>query len=561
MNTNKSGVRALVSLCVAHGVRQVIISPGSRNAPITIAFENHPEIKTYSIVDERSAGFVALGMALKTKEPTAVVCTSGSALLNYAPAVVEAFYQHIPLVVISADRPNEFINQGLGQSIEQHNLLSNIVKKSVSLPNIIVDNNQQWYCERLINEALLASKTGKTGPVHINVPLSEPLYELTSEPFENPKHIKYSSVAKAQWSIPEVERFQKTLILVGQNQIGQELNDILSELSKQSNIQIWTESTSNVAHPNFIDGIDKLLASFSENDTLLFAPELLITIGDAIVSKRIKSYLQQVNNFEHWQIGQSPEVVDTYKHLTHIFEGNEIEWLLIFKNQLPKNSNSTYQSIGLTQKQQLEKAHNTYCEAADYSDFSVYDAICKALLNNDIDIHVANSAAIRYMQLFERSAGQTYYCNRGTSGIDGSTSTAVGAAMVTEKPVWFLTGDISFLYDSNAFWNEKLPKNLKVVIVNNHGGGIFRLIDGPNKTKVLDQYLETHHQLDAANICAQHKVAYQIAQNIEEVNNGIAWLQEQESTAVLEIFTPRLLNSDILKDYFKYIKNYTYGNN
>jgi 2-succinyl-5-enolpyruvyl-6-hydroxy-3-cyclohexene-1-carboxylate synthase len=561
MNTNKSGVRALVSLCVAHGVRQVIISPGSRNAPITIAFENHPEIKTYSIVDERSAGFVALGMALKTKEPTAVVCTSGSALLNYAPAVVEAFYQHIPLVVISADRPNEFINQGLGQSIEQHNLLSSIVKKSVSLPNIIVDNNQQWYCERLINEALLAAKTGKTGPVHINVPLSEPLYELTSEPFENPKHIKYSSVAKAQWSIPEVERFQKTLILVGQNQIGQELNDILSELSKQSNIQIWTEATSNVAHPNFIDGIDKLLASFSINDTLLFAPELLITIGDAIVSKRIKSYLQQVNNFEHWQIGQSPEVVDTYKHLTHIFEGNEIEWLLSFKNQLPKNSNSTYQSIGLTQKQQLEKAHNTYCEAADYSDFSVYDAICKALLNNDIDIHVANSAAIRYMQLFERSASQTYYCNRGTSGIDGSTSTAVGAAMVTEKPVWFLTGDISFLYDSNAFWNEKLPKNLKVVIVNNHGGGIFRLIDGPNKTKVLDQYLETHHQLDAANICAQHKVAYQIAQNIEEVNNGIAWLQEQESTAVLEIFTPRLLNSDILKDYFKYIKNYTYGNN
>lgn len=561
MNTNKSGVRALVSLCVAHGVRQVIISPGSRNAPITIAFENHPSINTYSIVDERSAGFVAMGMALKTKEPTVVVCTSGSAMLNYAPAVVEAFYQHIPLVVISADRPNEYINQGLGQSIEQHNLLTNIVKKAVSLPNIITDKNQQWYCERLINEALLAAKTGKSGPVHINVPLSEPLYDLTDEEFEAPKPITQTSPNAIQWRIPEVTGFDKILILVGQNQKGEELNGILSELSKQTNIQIWTEATSNVAHPNYIDGIDKLLASFNQDDESHFAPELLITIGDAIVSKRIKSYLQQANNFEHWQIGQSPEVVDTYKHLTHIFEGNEIEWLLSFKNQLPKNSNSTYQAIGLTRKQELEKAHTEYYKAADYSDFSVYHAICNALLNNDIDIHVANSAAIRYMQLFERSASQTYYCNRGTSGIDGSTSTAVGAAMVTKKPVWFLTGDISFLYDSNAFWNEKLPKNLKVVIVNNQGGGIFRFIDGPNNTKVLDQFLETHHQLDASNICAQHKVAYQIAQNIEEVNNGITWLWEQESTAVLEIFTPRLLNSDILKDYFKYIQNYPYINN
>ena len=558
MNTNKTGVRALVSLCVTHGVRHVVISPGSRNAPITIAFEKHPAITTYSIVDERSAGFVAMGMALKLKEPTAVVCTSGSALLNYTPAVVEAFYQHIPLIVISADRPNEVINQGLGQSIAQQNLLTNIVKKAVSLPNVINDTNQQWYCERLINEALLASQTDKTGPVHINVPLAEPLYELTDEPFDEPKSIKVLQPSNPTWNIPSVSGFNKILILVGQNQIGDTLNDILGLISTKPNIQVWTEATSNVHHLNFIDGIDKLLASFNKADEHQFSPDLLITIGDAIVSKRVKSFLQQISNYTHWQIGTSNEVVDTYKHLSLIFNGNEVCWLTAFNTCLETKATSDYQQLGINRKAAIEEVHERYCQHANYSDFSVYQTVSEALLELNIDIHVANSAAIRYMQLFKRSNKHTYFCNRGTSGIDGSTSTAVGAAMVANKPTWFITGDISFLYDSNAFWNQRLPKNLKVIIVNNQGGGIFRFIDGPNKTEVLEKYLETHHTNNAQHICAQHKVSYQIANNIEEVNFGITWLKNQENTAVLEVFTPRMENSEILKEYFHFIKQQNY---
>lgn len=562
MNTNKKGVRALVEICVAHGVRHVVISPGSRNAPITIAFNHHPDITTHSIVDERSAGFVAMGMAMKSKQPTVVVCTSGSALLNYSPAVVEAFYQHIPLVVISADRPTEIINQGLGQSIEQHNLLTPIVKKAVSLPNVIHNNQQQSFCERLINEALMAATSHNQGPVHINVPLSEPLYETSHAPINSAKIIKLAA-SKQQWELPALHSYRKILILVGQMPTDKALLEHLVSLSALPQVQVWTESTSNQCHPHFVDGIDKILASFNNNDRADFAPDLLITLGNAVVSKRIKGYLQQPFQYEHWQIGLSEKVVDTYQHLTQVYQANTLNWLSQFTQHLQPNHEATYRDLALTRKETIAIHHNTFCEQADYSDFSVYYQICSYLLDKTIDIHVANSAAIRYMQLFERSALQTYFCNRGTSGIDGSTSTAVGSAMVSpaNQDTWFLTGDVSFLYDSNAFWNKHLPNNLKIVVVNNNGGGIFRFIDGPNTTDVLETYLETHHTLTAEHACEQHGVAYTTANTNKEIKTGLHWLHTATETAVLEIFTPRLENADILKEYFTYINNQDYGNN
>lgn len=563
MNTDKKEVRALVEICVAHGVRHAVISPGSRNSPITIAFDQHPEIITHSIVDERSAGFVAMGMAIKSQQPAVVVCTSGSALLNYSPAVVEAFYQHIPLVVISADRPTELINQGLGQSIEQHNLLTPIVKKAVSLPNVIHNKEQQWFCERLINEALIAATSHNPGPVHINVPLSEPLYETNNETYPPAKIIKLASANKQQWDLPDLNNYRKILILVGQMPPNKDVFDRLETLSSLPQVQVWTESTSNQSHPDFVEGIDKLLASFTNNDGQDFAPDLLITLGDAIVSKRIKEYLQQSFEYEHWQVGLSEKVVDTYQHLTNVYQANTADWLTQFIKHLTPNLDATYRDLAATRNEDIALHHANFCEQADYSDFLVYHQISTYLLDKTADLHVANSAAIRYIQLFERSALQTYFCNRGTSGIDGSTSTAVGSAMVSNpnQDTWFLTGDVSFLYDSNAFWNKELPNNLKIVLVNNSGGGIFRVIDGPNKTDVLETFLETHHSLTGEHVCEQHGVDYTTASTSKEIKTGLHWLHTATNTAVLEIFTPRLENADILKEYFNYLNNQDYGNN
>ncbi|MFT6844042.1 MAG: 2-succinyl-5-enolpyruvyl-6-hydroxy-3-cyclohexene-1-carboxylate synthase [Flavobacteriales bacterium] len=563
MNTDKKEVRALVEICVAHGVRHAVISPGSRNSPITIAFDQHPEIITHSIVDERSAGFVAMGMAIKSQQPAVVVCTSGSALLNYSPAVVEAFYQHIPLVVISADRPTELINQGLGQSIEQHNLLTPIVKKAVSLPNVIHNKEQQWFCERLINEALIAATSHNPGPVHINVPLSEPLYETNNETYPPAKIIKLASANKQQWDLPDLNNYRKILILVGQMPPNKDVFDRLETLSSLPQVQVWTESTSNQSHPDFVEGIDKLLASFTNNDGQDFAPDLLITLGDAIVSKRIKEYLQQSFEYEHWQVGLSEKVVDTYQHLTNVYQTRTADWLTQFIKHLTPNLDATYRDLAATRNEDIALHHANFCEQADYSDFLVYHQISTYLLDKTADLHVANSAAIRYIQLFERSALQTYFCNRGTSGIDGSTSTAVGSAMVSNpnQDTWFLTGDVSFLYDSNAFWNKELPNNLKIVVVNNSGGGIFRVIDGPNKTDVLETFLETHHSLTGEHVCEQHGVDYTTASTSKEIKTGLHWLHTATNTAVLEIFTPRLENADILKEYFNYLNNQDYGNN
>lgn len=559
MRSNKPAIDALVQICKAHQLKHIVISPGSRNAPLTVAFNNDAFFKTYSIVDERSAAFFALGIAQKTGKATVLVCTSGSASLNYSPAVAEAFYQQIPLLVLTADRPVEWIDQGIGQSMRQSGIYQNFVLGSFDLPQEANSKQALWHSDRLVNEAVLltASATNK-GPVHINIPLKEPLYGAANYTERKPKIIR-QTIVEQQLATTEIEELQSVwsnassvLILVGLLPSDERLNDLLNTLlEKNAQVALLSETNSNLSGAKVISCIDRTLAAIDSTDA--FQPDLLITFGHSVISKRIKKMLQSTSIENHWHISRRNKIKDTYQSLTKMIvcgRHHFIEQLLSFKLTQPE---SDYQSIWLSSAKEAQQKHQTYLEQVEFSDLQAFSIILPKIPNDSV-VHVGNSASVRYCQLFDNRKDLQYYANRGVSGIDGCSSTAVGYATVSNKIVTLISGDIAFLYDVNALWNKYLSKRLKFIIINNAGGGIFRIIDGPSTTKELDQFFETTHNRNASPIAEMHGLAYFSANNVNSLQTQIDALYASKETAILEVFTPRLKNEGVLKAYFEYIR-------
>ena len=503
ITSNIKTVQNIVELCFLKGVEDVIISPGSRNAPLTIAFNQRNKFNCYSIVDERSAAFFALGVAQQKRKPVVVVCTSGSAAVNYYPAVVEAFYQNLPLVVITADRPQQWIDQGVGQTIRQENVFQNHILFSANLSE---DDKKLNYNNRLINNALnkCLDKNIK-GPVHINVPLSEPLYNTLEVGNVDVKDIiVFNTVSKLsnhqlQTIKDKIESKSRVLLLSGTNYPDQNLNDSLTKLTELSNVVLLTETTSNIDAKNNIACIDKVLNTVSNSEKEILLPDLVITFGGAIVSKMIKNWLLE-NDVEHWHISKSIDHKDTFNHLTTIIESSPVDFfnhlssfnLKDIKSGFADHWNKIYLSKSEKHKQFFEKSNK-------FSDLYVFERIFE-LVPKDIQLQLSNSSVIRYAQLFEHKK-KNQFANRGTSGIDGSTGTAIGAAVaLSPKPVLFITGDISFFYDSNSLWNNAIPNNFKIILINNSGGGIFKIIPGPAKSKELDKFFVTKHNLKAKDL-------------------------------------------------------------
>lgn len=539
--------QSIIEICQQKGVQHIVISPGSRNAPLTIGFTNNPFFKCYSIADERCAAFFALGIAQQIQKPVAVICTSGSAVLNYYPAVAEAFYSQIPLVVISADRPQSKIDIGDGQTIRQENVFANH-----SLYNANLQENVSTENDNHIQMALHVAAAQK-GPVHINAPFEEPLYEMVSELQVQPEIIDFTTEEKyfkiEDSTVEKWSNATKKLVLVGElfpNSVEQKHLDILAN---DPSVVVLTEKTSNLHHPTFIDQIDTLITPFIEDDFKAFQPEILLTFGGMVVSKRIKAFLRKYKPVHHWHVDEL-RAYDTYGALTNHFETKINTFLsqLLTKNVIE----STYKSsIATVWKDRVAK-HKEYTENIPFSDFKVFDFICQNLPNS-IQLQVSNSSAIRYLQLFDLEKSIQVFCNRGTSGIDGSTSTAIGAASVTNLPTILITGDISFLYDSNALWNNYIPKNFKIILLNNSGGGIFRILPGHQETETFNTYFETSHQLNASHIAKMYGLDYFSANDETTLKEHYkVFLNQNEKPSILEIFTPEKVNDQILLNFFKF---------
>lgn len=536
----------LLEICKEKGLKHIVISPGSRNAPLTIGFTNQDFFKCYSIVDERCAAFFALGMAQQLQEAVAVVCTSGSALLNYYPAVAEAFYSQIPLVIISADRPQSKIDIGDGQTIRQENVFANHSLYNANLTEEASEEN-----DIKIQEALFTS-VNKKGPVHINVPFEEPLYEtvevLTQSPtlvFHEQKQEQFTlnELFKKQW-----QNAKKKILLVGELRPHSVAQGFIDIIARDESVVVLTEKTSNLHHSTFIDRIDTLITPFDEADFQLLQPEIVLTFGGMVVSKRIKAFLRKYKPEAHWHVDEL-RAYDTYGVLTAHFQTSIHDFFeQLFSDYTPLKS-TYFPTVDLIWKHR-KVMHQHYVSQIPFSDFKVFDFLSKNL-PAAIHLQVSNSLAIRYLQLVDFDAQTEVFCNRGTSGIDGSTSTAIGAAVHQLKPTYFITGDISFFYDSNALWNNYIPKNFKIILINNGGGGIFRILPGHKETDTFNTYFETSHQLTAEHLAKMYGFHYFKADDESSLENKWSKFEKEEEPTILEIFTPEKLNDRILLDYFK----------
>lgn len=539
--------QAVIEIFRQKEIQHIVISPGSRNAPLTMGFTNQEGFTCYSIADERCAAFFALGLAQQLQKPVAVVCTSGSAVLNYYPAVAEAFYSQIPLLIVSADRPKSKIDIGDGQTIRQENVFANHIVFSANLTeNATVQN------DNLIVSAIESAILQK-GPVHINVPFEEPLYETLLAPTYVPK-ITNSTIEDTEFTldakfISEWQSAKKKLILVGEllpNAIEQKY---IEYLAKDESVLVLLEKTSNLHHTSFIDRIDTLVSTFSEEEKLNFQPDILLTFGGMVVSKRIKSLLRNYQPKQHWHIDEI-RAYDTFGCLSNHFKTSISEFFKQLFNEELKTVLSYQSHFQAIWQDRLVK-HEKYMSEIPFSDFKVFDFLSRHLPEN-IQLQVSNSSPIRYLQLVALNKTIDVFCNRGTSGIDGSTSTAIGASVVNKKPTILITGDISFLYDSNALWNNYIPKNFKIILINNSGGGIFRILPGHQETETFNTFFETSHQLTAEHLAKMFSFEYTSVQNETELHAvWNSFIANDNKPSILEIFTPEKINDIVLLDYFK----------
>ena len=546
MFPKKELAQLVISACHHFDIDTVVVSPGSRNAPLTIGFSNHTEIEALSVVDERCAAFFALGIAQQKQKPVAVVCSSGSALLNYYPAIAEAFYSQIPLVIISADRPKHLIDVGDGQTIRQENVFENHILFSANLVEGEIEKNK-----KLISEALQVSSE-KKGPIHINVPFDEPLYETVDElkifqfskilGKEKKQSIDYQKLASI-WNTSA-----KKMILVGSNFPDKNLQEVLNKYAEDDSVLILTETTSNLYNEKFVNSIDKLIFPLSESELEELKPDILITLGGMVISKKIKQFLRKYQPKHHWHIDELRSF-DTYFCLNEFIKENSTKVL----NEFLLNINevdSSYQSKWLAVKKQRTNKHKEYLNSCEYSDLKSFEIVLESIPNHS-QVQISNSSTIRYSQLFDLNKTLQVFCNRGTSGIDGSTSTAIGSAFANQNQTTFITGDLSFFYDSNALWNSNIPNDFRIIILNNAGGGIFRFIPGPSTTNATE-YFETPHNLTAKHLAKMYNFEYVTVSNLEELNNGLnEFYSKSAQPKIMEIFTPKEINDVVLKNYFK----------
>ncbi|WP_440199113.1 2-succinyl-5-enolpyruvyl-6-hydroxy-3-cyclohexene-1-carboxylic-acid synthase [Bacteroides nordii] len=549
MYTDKKNILQLVALLEAHGVTKIVLCPGSRNIPLVHTLSTHPSFKCYSVTDERSAGFFAIGLALNGGAPAAICCTSGTALLNLHPAVAEAFYQNVPLVVISADRPAAWIGQMDGQTLPQPGVFGTLVKKSVNLPEIYTDEDE-WYCNRLVNEALLETLHHGKGPVHINVPVTEPIFRFTTETLPEVRVItRYQglNIYDRDYNdlIQRLNQYQKRMIIVGQMNLIYLFEKKYSKLLYK-HFAWLTEHIGNQTIPGIpVKNFDVAIYAMDGEMQGKMAPELLITYGGHIVSKRLKKFLRNNPPKEHWHVSPDGEIVDLYGSLTTVIEMDPFEFLekiaFLLENKTP----------------QYPLLWENFCKTLPqpelpYSEMSAIGALIQAL-PQQCALHLANSSAVRYAQLFTVPATVEVCCNRGTSGIEGSLSTAVGYAAASDKLNFVVIGDLSFFYDMNALWNGNFGANLRILLLNNGGGEIFHTLPGLEMSGTSHKFITAVHKASAKGWAEDRGFLYQKVEDEVQLEEAMQLFTQPEpmtQPVLVEVFTNKNKDARILKDFY-----------
>ncbi|UOQ99531.1 2-succinyl-5-enolpyruvyl-6-hydroxy-3-cyclohexene-1-carboxylic-acid synthase [Hymenobacter sp. 5317J-9] len=616
----------IAEICARHGITDVVLSPGSRSAPLTLAFARHPAFagKLRVVPDERAAAFIGLGIAQATRRPVVLVCTSGSAGLNYAPAVAEAFFQQVPLLVLTADRPPEWIDQLDGQTIRQQNLYGRHAKGAFDFPVDTTHADAKWHAERIVNEAINLASAYPAGPVQVNVPLREPFYPKAGEEARYEQDVKiirdtdypFPAGIPLPGALQDAKAAGRVLIVAGQHRADADLEVALRTLSAEHGFPVIADVIANVSgeqdllHDEILNGSaaenpaydfalhrhDVFLAGLSADEKAALQPDLLITFGQSLISKALKLFLRDAAPQQHWHVQASGPASDTFRRTTEIIRLEpatffqalataelppaDVPQQVGYAIQISANSTESGTPTGATHwlssvprggwPAGLGDAWHKADAAAtqllgdffarpmpEFNEFSAFRLSLNALPIYTA-LHLANSMAVRYANILGLPHGRhiEVFANRGTSGIDGCTSTAVGAALAQPgRPVVLLTGDVAFFYDRNAFWHNYPTPNLRVVLFNNHGGGIFRIIDGPRQQPELDEFFETRQGLTAENTARDFNLRYFPVSTFAELEAALpVFFAAETGAAILEVFTDSKTNAAFFERYRAAVK-------
>jgi 2-succinyl-5-enolpyruvyl-6-hydroxy-3-cyclohexene-1-carboxylate synthase len=544
----------LAEQCHQAGVTHAVICPGSRSAPLVFAFNRHPHIKTFVIVDERSAGYIGMGMAQQLQKPVALICTSGTAALNFYPAIAEAYYQKIPLVVLTADRPAELLNQQDGQMINQQGLYGAHVRAEMTFyandKQSIKENNQQ------LSDTLKSCIYPVLGPIHINVPLKEPLYDISLEDSNiNPNNLFEAKpiIANSAYNLAPSNQ-EKIMVLIGQCLPNAAITKQIKSLANRSNVVVLADVVSNQHDNTTIKHFDYIVSQLDAERLKKLEPQVLVSMGGPVLSKALKHWLKKQKPIKHIRLQDDSIQVDTYGNVTDFVGSNQLA--VIIENITQPNTIQTesYQQAWERLEAKAHEAIQGFIINSTPSKINSELVSVNSVLNTlptSSQLQIANSSSIRYVSyLGVPEKKLSTFCNRGTSGIDGCTSTAVGSALMSNEIVTLITGDLAFFYDRNAFWNKYVPNNLRIVLLNNKGGGIFNLIDGPNSQPELKNFFLTPHHQTAKNMSEDFGLDYYFCKNQLELEELLkTFFDPSERPKIVEISSTIDENSKIFREF------------
>ena len=532
----------LIELLKKNGIKHLVLSSGARNIPFVNSVEVDSEFTCYSVVDERNAAFFGMGISQKLQEPVAIACTSGTAASNYLTGVTEAYYSNIPLLVITFDRSPYALNQLETQKIDQPAIFQSVCKKSVSLP-VIKDNDDVWYCQRLVNEAMIALRQHSCGPVHINVPLEGDMNTLISGTSaqitsDEVKMIDYISMFNEEGWIEKAKRLgksKKILLLMGQSLPPDDrTKKAIKKFTEITKCPILADNLCNFRCDNLV--FSQAVGKALNNETFsCFLPDIVISFG-LNFQERIKDLFKaNRRKFEHWLIEPEGIVRDVFKSQTALFETSVVQFFEKM-NTLLDNDSIENSKMYLESWKKLEDA--AQLPEMQYSSFSAVKTFANKIPNNSL-LYVAILNSTRLSQFFRFDESIEVYGNVNSFGIDGCLPTFMGQAFATDNLAFLVIGDWSFFYGMNAIAIKHRKNNIRILVLNNKGAAEFHIQPDSNEIPTIDLHIGCAHDRSVKGWAESMDYEYIMADDTESLERGMENFvsQNHEKPVIFEVFT------------------------
>ena len=519
---NIENINIVVNLLKENKIRDLVISPGGTNIPLIKAVQDDSFFNCYSVVDERSAAYFAIGIYLQIKHPVALICTSAQATRNYIPGLTEAFYKRVPILAITMEKHPRFKYQEYMQAPDQTSLPNDCVKKSFEMP-FISDINDMYHSIRVANQAFLELSRAGYGPVQLCIPwLDFPLNDVTPN-IRSIKRYECKEIKK------ECLNNKKILVVIGEHlPFNKDEKEAINKFCEATDSVVYTNHLSNF-HNNYSLNANLLLSTITIDELNEIKPDIIISLGGQ--SGDYPFYLafskNTLSDLEHWRICQDGEVVDTYDKLTRVFQGSLVEFFLNV------NFDSTDHSFYELWKRMVDSKSTDL--QVPFSNVSIAQFLHKQIPKNSIiQFSILNS--LRVWNLFELNHTIECYSNVGAFGIDGGMSTLIGQSIATDKLAFMIIGDLAFFYDMNCLGIRHIKNNVRILLINNNGGIEFKL-HGEDKQEQDKFIAAANYHGNAKGWAESCGFDYLSANTMDEFKEkALAFIQVSDKPVLFEAF-------------------------